>query len=97
MVKVTAGITRRGVRSDGPIDAPSSPARGLQAAGNAVAAAHDAIVRNRPSDLREQTGISRPLQRSAPHDGAITQKSPRLAGNDRPAKSNSFPAGPREK
>jgi hypothetical protein len=97
MPKTTAGITRLTTHGDGPISPLSSPGRGIQAAQDAIDVAARAIVKGRPSDLHEQTGISRPLSRSQPHDGPTTQKSPRLAGNDRPARSNSFPGNLREK
>jgi hypothetical protein len=71
MTKVPARITRLTSHGDGPIDPPSSPARGVAAAGNAVADAHAAIVRNRPSDLREQTGLTTPCRPVAAHDGSI--------------------------
>jgi hypothetical protein len=71
MVKVTAGITRLTPRSDGPVSPLSSPGRGIQAAQSATDTAAQAIARNRPQSIQGQTGISRPLTRSAPHDGQI--------------------------
>jgi hypothetical protein len=71
MPKTPAKITPLTRRSDGPIDALSSPARGVQAAQSATDVAQQAIVRGRPVDVREQTGISTPCNPVAPHSGRI--------------------------
>jgi hypothetical protein len=97
MPKTTAGITRLGNRTDGPISPLSSPGRGVQAAQDAIDVAARAIVKGRPSDLHEQTGLTTPCHPVAAHDGSIAQPAPRLAGNNRPAKSSSFPGNQREK